>query len=125
MKPSVAVVSSNESTKPVVITNGETPTTPPNYYLRDLDKGTTAPITNFTDPTPQIRGIKKQLVKYERSDGVSPFQPARFTCRLITKKERVYRCWFGRTQENSVTPKRPHKSLVPLRSSHACVASRI
>jgi dipeptidyl aminopeptidase/acylaminoacyl peptidase len=66
----VAVVSSSESTKPVVITNSETPTTPPNYFLRDLDKGTTNSITDFKDPTPQIRGIKKQLVKYERSDGV-------------------------------------------------------
>ncbi len=27
-------------------------------------------ITNFTDPTPQLRGIKKQLVKYKRADGV-------------------------------------------------------
>lgn len=29
-----------------------------------------AQITNFTDPTPQLRGIKKQLVKYKRADGV-------------------------------------------------------
>ena len=27
-------------------------------------------VTNFTDPTPQLRGIKKQLVKYKRADGV-------------------------------------------------------
>ena len=27
-------------------------------------------ITDFSDPTPQLRGIKKQLVKYKRSDGV-------------------------------------------------------
>ena len=32
----------------------------------------TAPkqVTNFADPTPQLRGIKKQLVKYKRADGV-------------------------------------------------------
>ena len=27
-------------------------------------------LTNFTDPTPQLRGITKQLVKYKRADGV-------------------------------------------------------
>jgi dipeptidyl aminopeptidase/acylaminoacyl peptidase len=27
-------------------------------------------ITNFSDPVPQLRGIKKQLVKYKRADGV-------------------------------------------------------
>lgn len=66
----VAFVSSGESTKPTVITNSETPITPPNYFLRDLNDDSRTAITNFEDPTPQIRGIKKQLVKYERSDGV-------------------------------------------------------
>lgn len=28
------------------------------------------PLTEFKDPTPQLRGIKKQLVKYKRADGV-------------------------------------------------------
>jgi dipeptidyl aminopeptidase/acylaminoacyl peptidase len=28
------------------------------------------PITDFKDPSPQLRGIKKQLVKYKRADGV-------------------------------------------------------
>ena len=27
-------------------------------------------LTNFPDPTPQLRGIKKQLVRYKRKDGV-------------------------------------------------------
>ncbi|MFK7767487.1 MAG: alpha/beta hydrolase family protein [Mariniblastus sp.] len=66
----VRIVKSNDTNKPVVITNSETPTTPPNYFLRDLNLDSATPLTNFQDPTPQIRGIKKQLVKYERSDGV-------------------------------------------------------
>ncbi len=39
--------------------------------MRALEAGATKPLTDFPDPTPQIRGIKKQLVKYEREDGVS------------------------------------------------------
>ena len=66
----VRMVDSSESTKPTIITNSETPTTPPNYFLRELNDSSLNPVTDFKDPTPQIRGIKKQLVKYERSDGV-------------------------------------------------------
>jgi len=66
----VRIASSSESEKPAVITNSETPTTPPNYFLRDLNKDSIDALTEFKDPTPQIRGIKKQLVKYERADGV-------------------------------------------------------
>ena len=53
-----------------MITRSETPTTPSNYHLRDLDSGDKIQLTSFPDPTPQIRGIKKQLVTYEREDGV-------------------------------------------------------
>ena len=31
---------------------------------------TTAPITRFEDPTPQLREIEKRFVRYERDDGV-------------------------------------------------------
>ena len=64
------IVRSGESQKPLVITNQQAPTTPPNYFLRDLNDDSSVALTSFPDPTPQIRGIKKQLVKYERSDGV-------------------------------------------------------
>ena len=66
----VRIVKSSDSTKPVVTTSSETPTLPPNFFLRDLNDDSIKPLTDFQDPTPQIRGIKKQLVKYERSDGV-------------------------------------------------------
>ncbi len=64
------IVSSSESTKPTIVTSKETPTTPTNYYLRDLNDDSVKALTAFADPTPQIRGIKKQLVTYERADGV-------------------------------------------------------
>ncbi len=66
----VAIVKSSDSEKPVIITNRETPTTPPNYFQNDLNDQSDIALTSFPDPTPQIRGIKKQLVKYKRSDGV-------------------------------------------------------
>ena len=36
----------------------------------DLAGGSSRKLTDFPDPTPQIRGVTKQLVKYEREDGV-------------------------------------------------------
>ncbi len=51
------------------ITSSETKTTPLNFFLRSADGQRTA-ITDFKDPTPQIRGIKKELVTYKRKDGV-------------------------------------------------------
>ncbi len=58
------------------MTRYETATTPPNYFLRSGSAKQS--LTNFADPTPQIRGIKKQLVTYKRKDGV----PLSFTLML-------------------------------------------
>jgi dipeptidyl aminopeptidase/acylaminoacyl peptidase len=53
------------------ITRKESISEPPNLLLRDTVRRI-APrsLTNFPDPAPQLRGIKKQLVKYKRADGV-------------------------------------------------------
>ena len=40
----------------------------PNGYSPQYNK--TKKLTDFNDPTPQLRGITKQLVKYKRADGV-------------------------------------------------------
>lgn len=59
------------------ITRRESITEPPNLYLQfRCPPGQTCialankQLTEFKDPTPQLRGIKKQLVKYKRADGV-------------------------------------------------------
>ncbi|HEX5884605.1 MAG TPA: prolyl oligopeptidase family serine peptidase [Pyrinomonadaceae bacterium] len=55
------------------ITRRETPTEAPNYFVRfSGDSAAREPraLTNFPDPMPQLRGIKKQLVTYKRADGV-------------------------------------------------------
>ena len=53
-----------------LLTQRESPTEPPNFYLRDRSAGTTTALTAFTDPAPQLAGIKPQLLTYKRADGV-------------------------------------------------------
>ena len=54
----------------------ESPLNPPNLFLREQGGNgletlsADGALTNFKDPAPQLRGIKKQLVKYKRADGV-------------------------------------------------------
>ncbi|HEV8592433.1 MAG TPA: prolyl oligopeptidase family serine peptidase, partial [Pyrinomonadaceae bacterium] len=59
------------------ITRKESAAEPPNLSMRQVCPAgqiCTAlayrQLTEFKDPTPQLRGIKKQLVKYKRADGV-------------------------------------------------------
>lgn len=51
------------------ITRRESPADAPNYFIRS-GADASKPLTQFPDPTPQLRGIKKQLVTYKRADGV-------------------------------------------------------
>ncbi len=66
----VELASSSVDAKPVVISRSESSTTPCNYFLHDLESDHKIQLTTFQDPTPQIRGIQKQLVTYERADGI-------------------------------------------------------
>ena len=54
-----------------VLTARESPEDPPNIYLRTLD-GDDAPValTRFPHPTPQLRAVQKELIRYKRKDGV-------------------------------------------------------
>jgi dipeptidyl aminopeptidase/acylaminoacyl peptidase len=52
------------------ITRHESPTDPPNYFVRTAAGGRRR-LTNFPDPMPQLRNIKKELVTYNRADGVA------------------------------------------------------
>ena len=66
----VAITADLPDRMPTVITRHETTTSPPNYRRRELEDGTSTALTHFTDPTPQLRGIEKELVTYEREDCV-------------------------------------------------------
>jgi len=56
---------------PAILTSSESPSDPPNYQLRDLAAGTVVALTSFPDPTPEIRGIRQELLTYTRADGVA------------------------------------------------------
>jgi dipeptidyl aminopeptidase/acylaminoacyl peptidase len=60
------------------ITRHESPTEPPNFFLRSAGSSETRALTHFPDPAPQLRSITKQLVTYKRADGV----PLSFTLYL-------------------------------------------
>ena len=62
--------SSDDDPKLVVITNHESTTAPPNYRMRNMSDDSISKLTDFSDPTPQIRSIKKKLATYKRNDGV-------------------------------------------------------
>ena len=53
-----------------ILTRRESVEDVPNYFVRDLKSGTLEPLTRFPHPTPQLRGVQKELIHYERADGV-------------------------------------------------------
>lgn len=53
-----------------ILTRRESPTDPPNYFLVGVPSGGRMQITEFPDPHPQVTGVKKQMVRYKRGDGV-------------------------------------------------------
>jgi dipeptidyl aminopeptidase/acylaminoacyl peptidase len=67
----------------VFLTWHQSPTEPPNAFVRSLGNALAAPaaseavfastavaLTHIPDPTPEVRAIKKRLVKYKRADGL-------------------------------------------------------
>ena len=53
-----------------IITQRESPTDPPNIFLRNLRDKSLTPITKLGDPAPYFAGVKSQLITYTRPDGV-------------------------------------------------------
>lgn len=52
------------------ITQHESPRDPPNYRRRTVS-GDHRSLTQFPDPMPQLRGVHRELVTYQRDDGVA------------------------------------------------------
>jgi dipeptidyl aminopeptidase/acylaminoacyl peptidase len=56
-----------------LLSRHESRTQPPNFFIRTLSApgvSTRTPLTNFTDPSPQLQKLQKQVVRYKRQDGV-------------------------------------------------------
>lgn len=57
-----------------LLTRRETPNERPNFYVRDLAKNGDAQLTaltRFPHPLPQLIGIQKEVIQYQRADGVA------------------------------------------------------
>lgn len=65
---SVIALLDNEAQR--LITHRQSQTAPPNYFLHTSINGQRVPITDYPDPAPQFAGIHKEVVQYQRSDGV-------------------------------------------------------
>ena len=56
-----------------LLTTRESQTEPANFYLRDLGNAAAAApraLTRFPHPTPQLKGVSKEQIRYQRGDGV-------------------------------------------------------
>lgn len=43
---------------------------PPNYWLHDRETDQATPLTQFADPLPWFAGVRRQVVRYARADGL-------------------------------------------------------
>ncbi len=56
--------------KGVLLTVRQSQTEVPNYFLRNLNNGKLSQVTRFPHPYPELKDVQKELVTYEREDGV-------------------------------------------------------
>jgi len=56
--------------KGIFLTNRQSVTDVPNYFIRSLKNGKLTQVTKFENPYPQLAGVTKELVKYKRKDGI-------------------------------------------------------
>lgn len=54
----------------LLLTRREGVDEPPNCFVRDLRRGAVRAVTRFPHPQPQLRGVRKELLRYRRADGV-------------------------------------------------------
>lgn len=55
-----------------LLTSRESPDEPTNFFVRDSSAKVSSPraLTHFPHPTPQLKGVKKEQIRYKRKDGV-------------------------------------------------------
>src|SRR5579859_1511993 len=65
-----SVVSLLDASKLSFVTTRESLTENPNYFIRTSDSKSLAALTHFPHPYPQIKDVRKQVLRYKREDGV-------------------------------------------------------
>ncbi|MEK7432086.1 MAG: prolyl oligopeptidase family serine peptidase [Cyanobacteriota bacterium] len=63
----IKVLDPNDMT---LLTKIESPTKQPDFYLRTVSKNKVKQLTEFSHPYPELKNIKKEIIKYKRADGV-------------------------------------------------------
>lgn len=53
-----------------LLTRRESVDEPPNYFVRNIPQEDLAQVTDFPHPTPQLKDVHKELIRYQREDGV-------------------------------------------------------
>jgi len=64
------VVSLTDPKKVTFITSRESNSENPNYFIRTANSKSASQLTSFPHPYPQIKDVKKQVLKFKRADGV-------------------------------------------------------
>jgi len=57
--------------KGILLTRRESEKEMPNYFLRDLKNKNATKLTSFKNPYPQLDGVVKEKIHYQRADGVN------------------------------------------------------
>ncbi len=65
-----SVVSLADVKKGMFITSRESPSETPNYFIHTINSKSLTQLTSFPHPYPQIKDVKKQVLRYKRTDGV-------------------------------------------------------
>jgi len=58
-------------TRSQIVVRHESNTDPPNWFAVDLGSGKRTRLSDLPDPVPQFTGVRKELIRYARKDGVA------------------------------------------------------
>ena len=53
-----------------ILSQLQSPTEYPNFYVRDINDGSSTPITQFENPFKSLENVHKEIINYKRDDGV-------------------------------------------------------
>ena len=56
--------------KGTLLTRRESTKEPPNYFIRNIKKDELIQLTHFAHPVPQLADLQKEVIRYQREDGV-------------------------------------------------------
>ena len=65
------VVAVIDETIPEVLTRREQIDEPPNFHVRNLMEDRLSEVTQFPHPMPELRDVSREMITYEREDGIS------------------------------------------------------